>query len=79
MIAAVSNGEAIVALLILVVVAAMFVLMFVDLDALVCELQEDGTEVGVESVLADSSLGVDGNDTRLGADTFRRPYDQDAA
>lgn len=56
-------------------------------ERLVCELLDDGTEVGAGSVLANSSRGVDGNDDRLGVGTFPRewplartgPYDQETA
>lgn len=85
MIAATSSGEAVLALLILMVVAGMFVCMFVDLDALVCELQGDGSEVG-----GGGEWPTDVLTTRAetaAADTFPRewtlartgPYDQDAA
>lgn len=81
MIAAVSNTEALLALLILVVVGAMFVLMFVDLDALVCELREDGTEVGVDRSSSDGAFLAmplrSGMTATVDADTF--PFDQDSA
>lgn len=74
-----TGWDAVFALLILVVVGAMFVAMFVDFDALFHEQLDDGAEVGVDRSSSDGAflaMRLRSGTAAVDADTF--PYDQEA-